>query len=227
VSLTIKSASLEIPSGTSVAFVGPSGAGKTTLIDLLLGLLEPDSGTVRISNLDPIQAIKKWPGSISYVPQDVMIIDGTIRENIILGFPDEYYREDEIIRALKIAQLWDFVESLPNGLDTFVGERGSKMSGGQRQRLGVARAMFTNPKLLILDEATSSLDGVTESGITEAIEALSGEVTVVIIAHRLTTVRNVGQVVYMNEGNILASGSFSEVRSKVPDFDAQAKLLSN
>jgi ABC-type multidrug transport system fused ATPase/permease subunit len=227
VSKTIKSASLEIPSGTSVAFVGPSGAGKTTLIDLLLGLLEPESGGVRISDLDPIQAIKKWPGAISYVPQDVMIINGTIRENIILGFPDEHQREEEIVRALKIAQLWDFVESLPNGLDTFVGERGSKMSGGQRQRLGVARAMFTNPKLLILDEATSSLDGVTELGITEAIEALSGEVTVVIIAHRLTTVRNVSQVVYMNEGNILAAGSFSEVRSKIPDFDAQARLISN
>jgi len=227
VSKTIKSASLEIPSGTSVAFVGPSGAGKTTLIDLLLGLLEPESGSVRISDLDPIQAIKKWPGAISYVPQDVMIINGTIRENIILGFPDEHHREEEIIRALKIAQLWDFVESLPNGLDTFVGERGSKMSGGQRQRLGVARAMFTNPKLLILDEATSSLDGVTELGITEAIEDLSGEVTVVIIAHRLTTVRNVSQVVYMSEGNILAAGSFSEVRSRVPDFDAQARLINN
>ena len=227
VSKTIKSASLEIPPGTSVAFVGPSGAGKTTLIDLLLGLLEPESGNVRISSLDPIQAIKKWPGAISYVPQDVMIINGTIRENIILGFPDEYHREAEIIRALKIAQLWDFVESLPEGLDTFVGERGSKMSGGQRQRLGIARALFTNPKLLILDEATSSLDGVTELGITEAIEALSGEVTVVIIAHRLTTVRNVGQVVYIDEGRILASGSFNEVRSRVPDFDTQAKLINN
>ena len=224
---TIHDASLKVEHGTSVAFVGPSGAGKTTMVDLLLGLLEPESGEITISDHTPISAIKKWPGSISYVPQDVMIINGTIRENIILGFPNEAYREAEIVRALKIAQLWEFVESLPKGLDTFVGERGSKLSGGQRQRLGIARALFTNPKLLILDEATSSLDGVTELGITEAIEALSGEVTVVIIAHRLTTVRNVDQVVYLHDGEIISTGSFNHVRSQVPDFDAQAKLISN
>lgn len=224
---TISDASLKVEHGTSVAFVGPSGAGKTTMVDLLLGLLEPESGEITISNHTPISAIKKWPGSISYVPQDVMIINGTIRENIILGFPNEAHREAEIVRALKIAQLWEFVESLPKGLDTFVGERGSKLSGGQRQRLGIARALFTNPKLLILDEATSSLDGVTELGITEAIEALSGEVTVVIIAHRLTTVRNVDQVVYLHDGEIISTGSFNHVRSQVPDFDAQARLISN
>lgn len=224
---TISDASLKVEHGTSVAFVGPSGAGKTTMVDLLLGLLDPESGEISISNHAPLNAIKKWPGSISYVPQDVMIINGTIRENIILGFPNESHRETEIIRSLKIAQLWEFVESLPKGLDTFVGERGSKLSGGQRQRLGIARALFTNPKLLVLDEATSSLDGVTELGITEAIEALSGEVTVVIIAHRLTTVRNVDQVVYLQDGEIISTGSFSHVRSQVPDFDAQAKLISN
>lgn len=226
-SKTINSASLEIPPGTSVALVGPSGAGKSTLVDLLLGLLEQEAGNVQISSLEPIQAIKKWPGAISYVPQDVTIINGTIRENIILGFPNEAHRETEIIRALKIAQLWEFVESLADGLDTLVGERGSKLSGGQRQRLGIARALFTNPKLLVLDEATSSLDGITELGITEAIEALSGEVTVVIIAHRLTTVRNVDQVVYLQDGKIISTGSFNHVRSRVPDFDAQAKLINN
>lgn len=224
---TISNASLRVAHGTSVAFVGPSGAGKTTMVDLLLGLLDPESGEVSISNQEPLNAIRKWPGSISYVPQDVMIINGTIRENIILGFPNEAHRESEIVRALKIAQLWEFVESLPKGLDTFVGERGSKLSGGQRQRLGIARALFTNPKLLILDEATSSLDGITELGMTEAIEALSGEVTVVIIAHRLTTVRNVDQVVYLQEGKIISAGSFDQVRSDVPDFDAQAKLINN
>lgn len=226
-SKTIKSATLEIPPGTSVALVGPSGAGKSTLVDLLLGLLELEVGCVQISGLDPNQAVKKWPGAISYVPQDVTIINGTIRDNIILGFPNEAHRDTEIIRALKIAQLWEFVESLPDGLDTLVGERGSKLSGGQRQRLGIARALFTNPKLLVLDEATSSLDGVTELGITEAIEALSGEVTVVIIAHRLTTVRNVDQVAYLQDGEIISTGSFNHVRSQVPDFDAQAKLISN
>jgi len=224
---TISNVSINIPKGSSVAFVGPSGAGKTTLIDLLLGLLEPKSGSVTISNLAPISAIKNWPGAISYVPQDVMIVNGSIRDNVTLGFPNEIHRETEITRALKIAQLWDFVEALPQGLDTYVGERGSKMSGGQRQRLGIARALFTNPKLLVLDEATSSLDGMTEQGISNAVAALSGEVTVVIIAHRLTTVRNVDQVVYLDKGKILSTGTFEVVRNQVPDFNAQAKLIEN
>ena len=224
---TISNVSINIPKGSSVAFVGPSGAGKTTLIDLLLGLLEPKSGSVTISNIAPISAIKNWPGAISYVPQDVMIVNGSIRDNVTLGFPNEIHRETEITRALKIAQLWNFVEALPQGLDTYVGERGSKMSGGQRQRLGIARALFTNPKLLVLDEATSSLDGMTEQGISNAVAALSGEVTVVIIAHRLTTVRNVDQVVYLDKGKILSTGTFEVVRNQVPDFDAQAKLIEN
>ncbi len=224
---TISDVCVEIPKGSSVAFVGPSGAGKTTLIDLLLGLLEPKSGSVHISNLAPISAIKKWPGAISYVPQDVMIVNGSIRDNVTLGFPNEIHRESEITRALEIAQLWDFVESLPQGLDTYVGERGSKLSGGQRQRLGIARALFTNPKLLVLDEATSSLDGMTEQGISKAVEALSGEVTVVIIAHRLTTVRNVDQVVYLDKGRVLSAGTFEFVRNQVPDFNAQAKLIES
>jgi len=222
---TISEVSLIIPEGSSVAFVGPSGAGKTTLIDLVLGLLEPKSGKVTLSGIDPIQAIKTWPGAISYVPQDVIIINGTIRDNVTLGFPKESQRDFEIIRSLKIAQLWSFVENLPNGLDAQVGERGSKMSGGQRQRLGIARALFTNPKLLVLDEATSSLDGMTELGISKAVEALSGEVTVVIIAHRLTTIRNVDKVVYLDKGKIISTGNFDFVRSQVPDFDAQAKLI--
>lgn len=223
---TISNISLRIPAGSSVAFVGPSGAGKTTLIDLILGLLQPKNGNIKISSMDPISSIKTWPGAISYVPQDVMIINGTIRENVTLGFPNEAQREDLIIRALKIAQLWEYVENLPHGLETYVGERGSKMSGGQRQRLGIARALFTNPKLLVLDEATSSLDGMTELGISKAVEALSGDVTVMIIAHRLTTVRNVDQVVYLDYGRVVSKGSFDYVRSQVPDFDAQAKLIA-
>jgi ABC-type multidrug transport system fused ATPase/permease subunit len=222
---TINNISLKVPAGSSIAFVGPSGAGKTTLVDLLLGLLTPDSGTIKISNNEPGFTISNWPGAISYVPQDVMIINGSIRDNVMLGFPNEKTRNDEVVKALKIAQLSDFVSTLPNGLDTYVGERGAKISGGQRQRLGIARALFTNPKLLVLDEATSSLDGMTEIGISEAISALSGEVTVVLIAHRLSTVRNVDQVVYLEKGKVLAVGSFDEVRSQVPDFDAQVRLM--
>jgi ABC-type multidrug transport system fused ATPase/permease subunit len=133
--------------------------------------------------------------------------------------------DDLVWRALEIAQLSDFVRQLPNGLDTHVGERGTKISGGQRQRLGIARAMFTNPKLLVLDEATSSLDGQLESDITDSINKLKGSVTVLIVAHRLSTVRNCDQVIYMDKGRIISKGSFNQVRSTVPDFDRQAQLM--
>jgi ABC-type multidrug transport system fused ATPase/permease subunit len=180
---------------------------------------------VSISGVNPLDSIGKWPGAISYVPQDVVISNGTIRENIAMGFPSVVATDDLVWDAIKIAQLTEFVESLPFGLDTPVGERGTKISGGQRQRLGIARAMFTKPKLLVLDEATSSLDGQTEADISDAIQKLQGSVTVVLIAHRLSTVRNVNQVIYMADGEIVARGNFDEVRSAVPDFDRQAQLM--
>ena len=221
----ISNVSLKIPPGTSVAFVGPSGAGKTTLIDILLGVLKPDLGSVEISGLPPIQAVAKWPGAVSYVPQDVVIVAGTIRENVALGFPAELATDKLVTRALKVANLDIFVNNLPNGLDTQVGERGTSISGGQRQRLGIARAMFTQPSVLVLDEATSSLDGDIEANISDAIHALQGLTTVIMIAHRLSTVRNANIVVYLAEGKIKAHGTFEEVRDKVPDFDRQAKLM--
>ncbi len=221
----ISKVSLTIPTGTSVAFVGPSGAGKTTMIDILLGVLIPDDGTVLVSNLPPLLAVAKWPGAVAYVPQDVVIAAGTIRENIALGYPIEEATDALVMRALNVAQLDEFVESLPNGLDTQVGERGARISGGQRQRLGIARAMFTHPHLLVLDEATSSLDGETEASISEAIHALRGLTTVVIIAHRLSTLRNVDNVVYLSNGRVLATGTFEEVRKVVPEFDLQAKIM--
>ena len=216
---------LLIPSGASVAFVGPSGAGKTTIVDVILGVLYPDEGGVLISGIPPLFAIAKWPGAISYVPQDVVIVGGTIRENVALGFPREAATDDLVMSALKVAHLDKFVVALPNGVDTEVGERGTNMSGGQRQRLGIARAMFTRPYILILDETTSSLDGETEANISEAIRALRGSTTVVMIAHRLSTVRNVDIVVYLTEGKIVAKGTFEEVRNAVSDFDRQAKLM--
>ena len=221
----IASVSLEIPAGTSIAFVGPSGAGKTTMIDILLGVLIPDSGSVLVSGLPPLLAVAKWPGAVSYVPQDVVIAAGTIRENIALGYPIAEATDELISEALKIANLDEFVASLPDGIDTQVGERGARISGGQRQRLGIARAMFTRPHLLVLDEATSSLDGETEASISEAIDAMRGSTTVVIIAHRLSTVRNADKVVYLSDGKVLATGSFEEVRKAVPDFDYQAKIM--
>lgn len=216
---------LTIPSGTSVAIVGPSGAGKTTLVDILLGVIEPTEGEVYISGMSPLQAISKWPGAISYVPQDVMISKRSIRENVGLGYPKEAATDQLINSALQVSFLSKFVNSLPQGLNTLVGERGAKISGGQRQRLGIARAMFTNPQLLALDEATSSLDGETEASITKSIHNLRGTATVVMIAHRLSTVRDADVVVYMAEGKIITTGTFDEVRSTVPDFDRQAKLM--
>jgi ABC-type multidrug transport system fused ATPase/permease subunit len=217
--------SMTIPAGTSIAFVGPSGAGKTTIIDILLGILNPDVGHVRISGLSPLEAIAKWPGAISYVPQDVMISAGTIRENVALGYPTEEATDELVLEALKVAHLDTFVLELPDGIDTQVGERGARISGGQRQRLGIARAMFTRPHLLVLDEATSSLDGETEANISDAIHALRGTTTVVIIAHRLSTVRDADRVVYLSQGKVISTGTFDEVRKTVHDFDQQAKIM--
>ena len=208
-----------------MAFVGPSGAGKTTVIDVLLGVLKPDTGSVLISGVAPLIAVAKWPGAVSYVPQDVVIAAGTIRENVGLGYPVEIASDELVLSALKVANLEEFVLGLPEGMDSQVGERGAKLSGGQRQRLGIARAMFTKPNLLVMDEATSALDGETEEGITRAIQAMRGKTTIVMIAHRLSTVRDADVVVYMDKGMILAQGNFSEVRDSIPNFDRQAKLM--
>ena len=221
----ISNITLEIQAGKSVAFVGTSGAGKTTLIDVILGVLNPDNGEVKISGKPPLETFAKWPGAVSYVPQDVVISNGTIRENVALGFPIETATDELVNDALRVAQLDDFVSNLPNGLDTPVGERGAKISGGQRQRLGIARAMFTKPLLLVLDEATSALDGETEANISDAISLLRGSTTVVMIAHRLSTIRGVDVVVYLADGKVVTVGTFEEVRASVPDFDKQARLM--
>lgn len=221
----IENLSIGIQPGTSVAIVGPSGAGKTSLVDLILGVISPDNGSVSISGKPPLEAIATWPGSISYVPQDIQIINGTIAENISMGFKLENELLERIHDSIKIAKLENTVSQLELGINTQVGDRGTKLSGGQRQRLGIARAMFTKPKLLILDEATSSLDGQTEFDINESIQNLKGSTTVLMIAHRLSTVRNADLVIYLEKGKLLASGSFMEVRNLIPNFDKQAKLM--
>lgn len=215
----------KIENGQRVAIVGSSGAGKTTLVDLILGIFPPTAGKVLISNTSPSEAISQWPGAIAYVPQDITISNGTIGENVCLGFSKNEIDDFNIWEALKKSHLADFVQSLPLGLHTPVGERGTKLSGGQRQRLGIARALITKPKLLVLDEATSSLDNQTEEAITSALDELHGEVTIVLVAHRLSTVKKADQVIYLNEGQITAMGSFERVRELVPDFDIQAKLV--
>ena len=222
---TISDISFQLLPGQTLAIVGTSGAGKTTLVDLLLGILKPTRGEILISGLEPIDTMSKWPGAISYVPQNVAIIEGTIRDNICMGFPVEKIADALILRAVGEASLSRFVEGSSLGLETQVGEIGSKISGGERQRIGIARALLSNPKLLVLDEATSSLDGETEAEITEAIQLIKGKVTVVMIAHRLSTVRGADLVIYLDKGKIQSMGTFEHVRKQIPNFDSQAKLM--
>lgn len=211
--------------GSSLGIVGSSGAGKSTVADLMLGVVHVDSGNIQISGLDPTEAVDRFPGAVAYVPQDVAVIAGTIRENVALGLPKNSVSDERIIDALTRAHLYHFLLEERDGLETLVGENGVQLSGGQRQRLGIARALLTNPQLLILDEATSALDAETEKILSDTIAELEGEVTLIIIAHRLATIMNCEQVAYLHEGKLIGMGTFSEVRQMVPQFDNQAKLL--
>lgn len=222
---TLGEVNISIQQGQTVAIVGPSGSGKSTLVDLILGIHEPSTGVIRISGLPPIASISKWPGAIGYVPQEVVLRAGSISSNVSSGFENIDPESELVSNAIEMAQLRQFVLSLPDGVQTNVGERGSKISGGQRQRIGIARALFTKPKLLVLDEATSALDGQTESEISDAIQGLKGKVTLILIAHRLSTVMSADQIIYLEGGRVRAQGTFDEVRSAVPDFDKQAKLM--
>lgn len=221
----LKNLTLDIKDGEFLAIVGPSGAGKSTLADLILGLLTPTEGEARVAGVTPSEAIAQWPGSISYVPQDPLIVNGSIQENIAFGFPAENLSEERLYEAIRLAQLEEFLASLPFGAKTIVGERGARLSGGQKQRLGIARALYTNPRLMILDEATSALDGKTESDFSHALSSLKQNLTLIVIAHRLSTVQNADEVVYLEEGEIKAHGTFSKVRELVKDFDSQARLM--
>ena len=222
---SIKDVEIRITAGQFVAIVGESGSGKTTLIDLILGMLTPTSGTIEISCRPALEAINEWPGKIAYVPQDIAIVEGTIRKNITLNDTIDV-SNTEIFAALDKARLKNDVLDLPNGLDELVGERGIKLSGGQRQRLGIARALFTKPEMIVFDEATSSLDPLTEKTVTEAIYRKQGNVTLIVVAHRLSTVKNADLVILMDKGEIVAQGTFEEVRRISPKFDQQAKLVN-
>lgn len=222
---TIDKVSFSIDPGEVVAIVGKSGAGKSTIADLLMGVLSPDQGQISVSNEPPSKAVAKWPGAIAYVPQAIFIGEGSILDNVCMGFPKGSIPISQALQSMHAAQLSTFIQSLPNGVETSVGERGTQLSGGQRQRLGIARALVTQPKLLILDEATSSLDSETEKDISDAIFSLKGNSSLIIIAHRLSTTMNADKVIYLDHGQIMACGTFKEVRNLVPDFDKQAKLM--
>lgn len=216
--------SLEINEGDFVAIVGRSGSGKTTLVDLLLGVHLPSSGSVLISGVSPQDAYTKWPGAVAYVPQDANMIDGTIKENVCLGFNQEVVPDETIEKLLSEVELSELLK-LPLGIHSQVGDKGSKLSGGQRQRLGIARALFTNPRLMILDEATSSLDAATEIKITSLLSRKKGSLTMVVIAHRLSTVKDADELIYLDSGKVLGRGSFHDLRAKLADFDEQASLM--
>ena len=221
----IRGLNLDISPGSFTAIVGPSGGGKSSLIDLMLGIHKPNNGVVRISDLEPEDSISKWPGAIAYVPQKVGMSDSSIKTNIGIGFPLEEINELRLNVAIQMSQLDEFISSLPAGVNTEVGERGAKLSGGQKQRIGIARALYTNPKLIIFDEATSSLDGQTEAIISESIANMRGSITLVVIAHRLSTVLKADTIIYLDSGIIISKGTFDEVRKAVPDFDHQAQLM--
>jgi ABC-type multidrug transport system fused ATPase/permease subunit len=220
----IRNFSVTIPSGSKIAIIGASGAGKSTLIDLLLGLLDPDSGLIKISGLAPREAISVYPGAVAYVPQDIYLHEGSIRENIALGFEPETIDDKQIWKVLETAQAASFVSQLPSGLNEIIGENGNNFSGGERQRLGIARALYTNPKLLLLDEATSALDEVTQSLISDALKNFQNtETTLIVAAHRLSTISDSDFLIYVKGSAEIEVGQFKELVSKYPEIVNELK----
>lgn len=199
----LEKVNFSIDKGKTVAFIGASGAGKSTMIDVLLGLLEPQYGHIYADDLNIYKNLATWQKEIGYIPQTIYLSDDSIKNNIAFGIDESEIDENAVVNALRQAQLIEFVESLPNGLNTFVGDRGVRLSGGQRQRIGIARALYHNPEILVLDEATSALDNETESAVMEAIDSLQGQKTILIIAHRLTTLKNVDIIYEVGEGKVI------------------------
>ena len=214
----LRGVTLTVPVGTSVAIVGGSGAGKTTLANIILGLLSPTGGRLLADGVDVGAHLSEWQNNLAIVPQEVYLMDTSLANNIAFDEPDEAIDRARLHRAVEQAQLTDFVEGVPGGLDARFGERGSRLSGGQRQRIGIARALYRQPALLLLDEATSALDNETERRITDTIHALHGQVTLIVIAHRLSTVRDADVVVLLEQGRVADAGTFDELRARNADF---------
>ena len=216
--------SLTIQENRTVAFTGGSGAGKTTVVDLVLGLFSPTSGAVRCGGRSISDDPATWYSEIGVVPQDVYLLSGTIARNVAFGVDPADIDRDRVHSALVQAQLGEFVTSLPDGVDTVVGERGTRLSGGQRQRIGLARALYRRPRVLVLDEATSALDNATEHEIAQTLQSLQGTMTIIIVAHRLSTVRTVDHLVHLRDGGIAAQGTFEQVREQDPEFARLVQL---
>jgi ABC-type multidrug transport system fused ATPase/permease subunit len=218
--------SLRIEAGTTVGLVGPTGCGKTTSVDILLGLLTPQRGRLLVDG-DEIteENLRRWQVNLGYVPQQIYLSDSTLARNIAFGIPEHKIDLDAVERAARVANLHDFVVSeLPEGYRTIVGERGVRLSGGQRQRVGIARAVYHNPAVLVLDEATSALDTVTETAVMDAIHNLAHEKTIIVIAHRITTVRECDNIYMLDKGRIVAEGTYDRLLKTSEHFRALAKV---
>src|SRR5699024_28556 len=216
--------SFDLSFGQSLALVGASGSGKSTLVDMVLGLLEPTEGEIRIGEVPMREVLADWRSRVGYVPQEVSLFDSTVAQNVALTWDAKNVDEQRVRRALQRAQILDVVEAREGGIHARIGERGMALSGGQRQRLGIARALYTDPLVLVMDEATSALDTSTEAAVTTAIADLAGEVTIVVVAHRLATIRHSDTICFMRDGELRAHGSFDEVVAAEPDFAEQAAL---
>ena len=216
--LILKNISLSIKQGQAVALVGSTGSGKTTLADLILGLLKPSSGKIEVDKKDIYTNISKWQSNIGYIPQFIYLSDDSIKNNIAFGLEEDEINEDKLQKAIEVSQLREFISQLPEKENTKIGERGIRLSGGQRQRIGIARALYDNPEVLVMDEATSSLDNITEKFIIEAIEKLKKNRTIIIIAHRLSTVKNCDKLYILKQGEIIDQGTYSELIIKNEEF---------
>jgi len=221
----INDVSITIPKGKAVAFVGSSGAGKTTLVDLILGLLEPQKGTLEVDGYDVNKNIRGWMKNIGYIPQSIYLLDDRIWKNIAFGIPRSEVNAVKLRQAIKAAQLEEIIGRLPKGLQTKIGDRGMRLSGGQQQRVGIARALYNNPQVLVMDEATSALDNITEKFVIDAIEHLRGDRTIIMIAHRLTTVRNCDVIYMMSEGKVIAQGTYDQLLENNKEFREMSLIV--
>jgi ATP-binding cassette subfamily C protein len=225
--LSLLGISLSITKGQAIALVGESGSGKTTLVDVILGLLPPSQGEILVDEENILSNLTNWQSQIGYIPQSIYLCDDTIRSNIAFGLPLDQINEEQVWKSLRAAQLGELIRNLPDQLDTLVGERGIRLSGGQRQRIGIARALYHDPEILVMDEATAALDNNTEREFMEALESMSKDKTMIMIAHRLSTVKNCEHLYLMQQGKIIGSGTYNELLSQSIEFRLLDQSESN